>query len=154
MCPKTPLEINTMPNEIFSRDLEKTPANYIPLSPLSFIQRAARVYPDRIAVVQGSRQFTWAESFARSRRLASALEARGIGKGDTVALMLPNVTAFYEAFFRCHRDRRGPEPAQLSGSKPNSAFILDHGEAKVLLTDTEFAPVIREALANCKGSRW
>ncbi|MGI9412193.1 MAG: long-chain-fatty-acid--CoA ligase [Hyphomicrobiales bacterium] len=138
-----------MTGDIYSHDLDKTPANHIPLSPLSFIQRAARVYPDHDAVIQGSRSFTWAETFARCRRLASALEARGIGKGDTVALMLPNVTAFYEAFFGVIATGAVLNPLNYRLEAESLAFILNHGEAKVLLTDTEFAAVMRDALARC-----
>src|SRR5262245_20080205 len=86
-------------SEKFEQDLGRTAANHSPLTPLSFIERAAAVYPQRLAVVQGSRRFTWKDTYARCRKLASALTQQGIGVGDTVAAILPNVTAMYEAHF-------------------------------------------------------
>ncbi|MBX6367685.1 MAG: acyl-CoA synthetase [Rhodospirillales bacterium] len=131
----------------FEVGLDKNAANFVPLSPLSFLARTAAVYPDRLAVVHGKTRRTWAETYRRCRRLASALAARGIGKGDTVAVMAPNIPAHFEAHFG---------PAML-GAVLNAlnirldaeaiAFILRHGEAKVLLTDREFAPVIGKALS-------
>src|SRR5688500_20332040 len=84
---------------IFSRDLEKNPANHAPLRPLAVIERTAAVYPQRLAVVHGRQRYTWKQTFERSRRLASALARRGVGVGDTVAVMLPNIPAMYEAHF-------------------------------------------------------
>ena len=84
---------------IYDRDLEKNAANYAPLTPLSFLERAAYVYPDRISVIHGKQRYTWKETYARCRRLASALAKRGIGVGDTVAVMLPNIPAMVEAHF-------------------------------------------------------
>jgi fatty-acyl-CoA synthase len=131
----------------FEVGLDKNAANFVPLSPLSFLARTAAVYPDRLAVVHGKTRRTWAETYRRCRRLASALAARGIGKGDTVSVMAPNIPAHFEAHFG---------PAML-GAVLNAlnirldaeaiAFILRHGEAKVLLTDREFAPVIGKALS-------
>src|SRR5687767_13302864 len=83
----------------FERDLEKNPANYAPLTPLQFLERAAQVYPERRSVVHGARRFTWSETYARCRRLASALSQRGIGQGDTVAVMLANTPEMYECHF-------------------------------------------------------
>ena len=80
-------------------DLDKNPANFAPLTPLGFIERAAYVYPARVAVVHGARRYTWGETYARSRRLASALARRGIGVGDTVAAMLSNTPEMYECHF-------------------------------------------------------
>ena len=141
-----------MPNDIFSRDLDKTPANHVPLSPLSFIQRAARVFPDHPAVINGERVYPWSETFERCRRLASALEACGIGKGDTVSLMLPNGPAFYEAFFGVPATGAVMNPLNYRLEADTLAFILDHGECKVLITDVEFAPVIRDALAKANAT--
>ena len=81
----------------YERDLDKVPANHTPLSPLSYIQRAASVYPDQLAVVHGERRFTWTETFARCRQLASALQQHGIGLNDTVAVLATNIPAFYES---------------------------------------------------------
>ena len=80
----------------FEQNLDKNPANYAPLTPLQFLERAAYVYPSRVAVIHGARRFTWKETYARCRRLASALTKRGIGKGDTVAAMLANTPEMYE----------------------------------------------------------
>src|SRR3990167_5466601 len=83
----------------YEQDLDRNPANYAPLTPLSFIERAAYVYPERPSVVHGARRFTWKETYSRSRRLASALAARGVGPGDTVAAMLANTPEMVEAHF-------------------------------------------------------
>ncbi|HRH75410.1 MAG TPA: AMP-binding protein, partial [Zoogloea sp.] len=88
-----------MSNNPYDRGLDKCAANHVPLSPLSFLERTAQIYPDRPSVIHGARRFTWRETYARCRRLASALASRGIGRGDTVAVMLPNVPAMVEAHF-------------------------------------------------------
>ncbi len=130
----------------YERDLEQTPANYTPLSPLSFLRRAARVYPDYAAQVYGERRITWAETYERCRRLASALAARGIGRDDTVAVFAPNIPAIYEASFGIPMAGAVINTINVRLDAAAVAFILDHGEAKVLLTDREFSPVIEEAL--------
>ena len=136
---------------IYERDLDKTPANYASLTPLQFIERSASVYPDQIALVHGQRRQSWAETYARCRQLASALEKVGIGTGDTVAIMAPNIPEMYEAHFG----------VPMTGGVLNSlntrldaamvAFILDHSETKVLLVDREFHRVVTEALAIAKA---
>ena len=83
----------------FETDLDKNPANHAPLTPLGFIERTAAVYPQRISVIHGARRYTWKETYARCRRLASALAKRGIGVGDTVAVMLANTPEMYECHF-------------------------------------------------------
>ena len=83
----------------YDTDLDKTGANFMPLSPLTFIRRAAAVYPNRAAVIHGDWRITWSEAYGRARRLASALQRRGIGKNDTVAVMAPNVPAIYDAHY-------------------------------------------------------
>jgi fatty-acyl-CoA synthase len=130
----------------YETDLERNPANFQPLTPLSFLERAASVFPDRPAIVHGKTVFSYAQFYERSRRLASALAKRGVGKGDTVAVMLPNTPPMLEAHYGvpmtgavlCALNTR-LDPAAL-------AFILDHGEAKALITDREFASTIEEAL--------
>ena len=132
---------------IFERDLDRNAANYQPLTPLSYLERAALVFPDHVAILHGKQRISYAEFYARSRRLASALARRGIRRGDTVAVMLANTPPMLEAHYGvpmagavlCALNTR-LDPAAL-------AFILDHGEAKVLITDREFAPVIKETLA-------
>lgn len=127
--------------------LDRNPANYTPLSPLSFLEWAADVYPERISVIHGERRMTWAETYARCRRLASALQRRGVGEGDTVAVMAPNIPAMVEAHF-------GPAMIGAVLNTLNTrldaeaiAFMLQHGEAKVLITDREFSSTIAKALA-------
>ena len=137
-------------HNIYERDLDKTSANYAQLTPLQFIERTASVYPDHIALVHGERRQTWAETYARCRRLASALVKVGIGVGDTVAIMAPNIPEMYEAHFG----------VPMTGAVLNSlntrldaamvAFILDHSETKVLLVDREYHRTVTEALAIAK----
>ena len=131
----------------YEQDLDQVPANHVPLSPLSFIERAASVYPHRLAVVHNQAHYTWAETFARCRRLASALARRGIGKGDTVAIVATNIPAFYESLYGVPAAGAVLNPINIRLDAEAIAFILDHGEAKVVLIDTEFAPVMKDALA-------
>ena len=135
----------------FETELDKNAANFTPLSPLSFIKRTAAVYPDRAAVVHGPLTRSYAEMYARCRRLASALSQRGIGVGDCVAVMAPNIPEMLEAHFGIPMTGGVINAINYRLDAANIAFILDHGEAKVLLTDTEFAPIIKEALALVKN---
>jgi fatty-acyl-CoA synthase len=135
----------------YGSGLERNAANYTPLTPVSFLAKAAYVYPDRVAIVHGTVRRTWAETYARCRQLASALERRGVGRGDTVAVMLPNVPAMIELHF-------GPAMIGAVVNTLNTrldaeaiAFMLEHGEAKVLFTDREFSPIIAKALALTKA---
>ncbi|MCP5150053.1 MAG: acyl-CoA synthetase [Ectothiorhodospiraceae bacterium] len=130
----------------FERDLARTEANYTPLSPLTFLERTAAVYPDRVSIVHGERRDTWRETHARCRRLASALSRRGIGPGDTVAVFAPNVPAIYEATFGVPMLGAVLNTINIRLDAAAVAFILEHGEARALVTDAEFAPVVREAL--------
>src|SRR5690349_14932557 len=134
----------------FEKDLDKNPANYAPLTPLSFIERAAYVYPKRLAVVHGKRRYTWAETYARARRLASALSKRGIGKGDTVAAMLANTPEMYEWHFGVPMAGGGLNTLNPRLDGDAIGFMLGHGEAKILITDREFSPTIRNALQKVK----
>jgi fatty-acyl-CoA synthase len=131
----------------FERDLDKNPANYAPLTPLSFIERSAEVYPERLAVVHGKQRFTWKQTYERCRRLASALAKRNIGKGDTVAVMLPNIPAMYEAHFGVPMCGAVLNTLNTRLDAEAIAFMLRHGEAKVLITDREFSATIEKALA-------
>ena len=125
----------------------KNTANYVPLSPLSFLTRAAAVYPDRLAVLHGARRFTWAESAARCRRLASALAARGIGRGDVVAFLAPNIPALFEAHFGVPMLGAVLNAINTRLDAATIAFILAHSEAKALFADTEYAETVEAALA-------
>ena len=135
---------------IFDRHLGRNAANHQPLSPLNFLAWAEHVYRDRTAVIHGDRHYTWAEFGARCRRLASALVGRGIGLGDTVAVMSPNTPAMLEAHYGIPMAGAVLNALNYRLDAATIAFILDHGEAKVLLTDREFSPVIREALGQCR----
>ena len=128
----------------YAKDLDKNPANYVPLTPLSFIERAAYVYPGRLAVVHGAVRRTWSETYARCRRLASALARRGIGRGDTVAVMLPNIPAMYEAHFGVPMCGAVLNTLNTRLDPEAIAFMLEHGEAKLLITDREFSPTIEK----------
>ena len=137
-----------MASTIYDTNLDKNPANYQPLTPLAFLERAAAVHPERIAIVHGALQRNYRDFYARSRRLASALARRGIGRGDTVSVMLPNTPAMLE----CHYG------VPMAGAVLNTlntrldakiiAFSLAHSEAKVLITDREFSATVKAALAS------
>jgi fatty-acyl-CoA synthase len=130
----------------FEQDLDQNPANHAPLTPLQFIERAASVYPERLAVVHGARRFTWKETYARCRRLASALSTRGIGKGDTVAAMLANTPEMYECHFGVPMTGGVLNTLNTRLDADAIAFMLNHGEAKLLITDKEFSGIIEGAL--------
>jgi len=134
----------------YERDLGQNPANYVPLTPLSFLPRAAHVFPRHLALVHGSLRQTWAQTYSRCRRLASALRKKGIRKGDTVALMAPNIPAAYEAAFGVPMAGAVLNAMNIRLDAPTIAFMLEHGETRVLLTDSEFAPVIKQALKQVK----
>jgi len=135
----------------YEKNLDRNAANYAPLSPLSLIRRAAAVFPDRPSVVDGERRFTWAETYSRCRRLASALVRRGVGKFDTVAVIAANVPAMYEAHFGVPMTGAVLNTVNTRLDAETIAFILDHGEASVLLCDREFSAIARDALSRCKA---
>ena len=132
---------------IFSQQLDRNTANYVALSPVSFLRRAAAVVPERTAIVHGNRRYNYREFWQRSRKLGSALSKRGIGSGDCVSIMGANTPEMLEAH----------NGVPMIGAVLNSlntrldaktiAFILDHGESRLLLTDREFSPTIKEAVA-------
>src|SRR5262249_32530374 len=130
----------------FETGLEKNAANYVPLSPISFLSRTASVYPNRLAVAYGERRYSWREVLERCRRLAGALTARGVGRGDTVAVMATNIPEAFEAHFGVPMAGAVLNALNIRLDPATIAFILQHGEAKVLITDREFAPVIEQAL--------
>ncbi len=136
-----------MPDHPYASGLDKNAANYTPLSPLSFLERTAAVYPQRPSVIHGARRFTWAETYARCRRLASALAARGIGKNDTVAVMLSNTPEMAECHFGVPMAGAVLNTLNTRLDAEAIAFMLDHGEAKVLIADREFSPTVAKALA-------
>ena len=132
---------------IFEQNLDRTPANYVPLSPVSFLVRAAHIYGPRVAVIHGDRRYTYAQFLERSRRLASALARVGMGKGDTVAIMAANTPEMLEAHYAV--PMLGAVLCSVNTRLDAAAvgFILRHSEAKVVLTDREFSAVMRGALA-------
>src|SRR5579864_700620 len=137
----------------YSIGLKKTPANYVPLSPLSFIARSAAVFPNHVCAVYDGKSFTWAETYARCRRFASYLVSKGIGEGDTVAAMLPNVPAMNELHFAVPMAGAVLNALNIRLDAPSIAFQLDHGGAKIILVDPEFSGVIADALAQMKGPK-
>ncbi len=127
--------------------LQKNAANYAPLSPLTFIERSAYIYPDRLAVVHGARRYSWSESYERSRRLASALKQLGVEKGDTVATLLNNTPEMFECHFGVPACGAVLNTINTRLDAEAVAFILNHAEAKVLFTDREFARMVKKAIA-------
>ena len=136
-------------NNIYDAGLDHCDANYVSLSPLSFLGRVARVYPDHPSVIHGGTRWTWRETAERCNRLASALTKRNIGPGDTVSVMAPNIPALYESHFGVPMTGAVLNALNIRLDAKTLAFILEHGEAKVLITDTEFSPVIKDALRIC-----
>ena len=136
-------------HNIYDADLDHCDANYVSLSPLSFLGRVARVYPDHPSVIHGGTRWTWRETAERCNRLASALAKRNIGPGDTVSVMAPNIPALYESHFGVPMTGAVLNALNIRLDAKTLAFILEHGEAKVLITDTEFSPVIKDALRIC-----
>jgi len=126
--------------------LDKCAANYEPLTPITFLERSAYVYPNRIALIHGQRRYTWAETYARARRLASVLKQHGIGTGDTVAAMLNNTPEMYECHFGVPMSGAVLNTMNTRLDGETIAFMLNHGEAKVLLTDREYSPMVKKAL--------
>ena len=133
--------------DLYAEGLDRNPANFVALTPLSFIERSAAVYPDYPAVVHGAIHRTWAQTYARSRQLASALAQRGLGVGDTVAVMLPNIPAMVEAHFGVPMSGAVLNTLNTRLDAQTLAFMLNHGEAKAVLVDREFAAIIQSALA-------
>ncbi len=147
------LREESMSQAAYEIGLDKTAANYVSLSPLSFLARSASVYPTLVSIVYEERTFTWAQTYERCLRLASFLEQQGIERGDTVATMLPNIPAMFECHFAVPMTGAVLNNLNIRLDAAALAFMLDHGGARVLLVDPEFAPVIAEALTLIKGPR-
>jgi fatty-acyl-CoA synthase len=135
----------------YDLDLDRNPANFQPLTPLAFLERAASVFPDHTAIVHGPLRRSYAEFYARCRKLASALAARGVGRGDTVTVMLANTPAMLEAHYGVPMAGAVLNTLNTRLDAAVLAFTLDHAETKVLIVDREFAPVMKEALARAKA---
>src|SRR3984893_2460915 len=137
----------------YSIGLDKTPANFVPLTPLSFLARTAAVYPDQVSTVYEGRSFTWSETYARCRRFASYLAGRNIGTGDTVAAMLPNIPAMNELHFALPMAGAVLNALNIRLDAASIACQLDHGGANIILVDPEFSGVIADALTLMKGAK-
>ncbi|MCH9808623.1 MAG: acyl-CoA synthetase [Alphaproteobacteria bacterium] len=134
----------------YEQNLDRNPANYQPLTPLTFLERAAKVYPDHTAIIHGNARYTYRDFYARSRRLASALAAKFVGKGDTVSVMLSNTPPMLEAHYGVPMTGAVLHSINTRLDAPIVAFQLDHANTKVLIVDREFSAVIKDALAQAK----
>jgi fatty-acyl-CoA synthase len=134
----------------YDTDLDRNPANYQPLTPLGFLERAAAVFPDHTAIIHGPLRRSYAEFYARSRRLASALSKRDIKRGDTVSVMLANTPAMLECHYGVPMTQGVLNTLNTRLDAAIIAFSLDHAEAKVIIIDREFSKVMKEALSLCK----
>ncbi len=134
----------------YDTDLDRNPANFQPLTPLSFLERAARVFPDHTAIIHGPLRRNYAEFYARARRLASALAKRGIKRGDTVSVLLANTPAMLECHYGVPMTQGVLNTLNTRLDAAIIAFSLDHAEAKVVITDLEYSKVMKEALSLCK----
>jgi fatty-acyl-CoA synthase len=126
--------------------LRPGPANFATLTPVSFLPRSAEIHPDRIAVIHGTRRYTYAQLYERARQLASALAKRGVRPGDTVSAMLPNVPAMIEAHFGVPMLGAVLNTINTRLDADTVAYILEHGEARAIITDRAFASVVGPAL--------
>ncbi|MBV9703039.1 MAG: AMP-binding protein, partial [Methylobacteriaceae bacterium] len=141
-----------MPKTIYDLDLDRNPANHQPLTPLTFLERAAAVFPERVAIVHGGLSRTYADFYARARRLASSLARLGVRRGDTVSVMLANTPAMLEAHYGVPMTGGVLNALNTRLDAGVLGFTLDHAETKVLIVDREFAPVMKSALARAKAS--
>ena len=132
---------------IYEQDLDTNAANYAALSPISMMRRAASIYPDKPAVVYGQRRVSWGEVYVRCASVAAALTERGIGRGETVAVLSANLPEMFEAHFAIPMCGAVLNAINMRLDAASVAFILEHGEAKLLIVDKEFGPLAEEALA-------
>ncbi|QGR84880.1 AMP-binding protein [Burkholderia multivorans] len=137
--------------QMFEAGLGRREANYVPLTPIDFLVRSAEVYGDRVAIVHGDVRRTWAETYARARGLASALAAAGVGRGETVAALLPNIPAMVEAHFGVPMAGAVLNTINTRLDAASVLFMLRHGEAKVLIVDTEYADIAQRAAQELPG---
>ena len=136
--------------DMYNTNLDKNHANFTPLSPLSFLQRSAEVYPNRQSIVHGSKSYTWSDTFKRSKQLASALTKKGVGKGDTVAVLCFNTPEIYEAHYGIPMIGAIINTINIRLDVDTITYILEHGEAKVVITDNELSPTMKEVLNKIK----
>ncbi len=138
---------------IYDQDLDKNPANYQPLTPLSYLVRSAAVYPDRLAIIHGTARLTYTEFYSRARQLASALVKAGIRKGDTVSALLANTPPMLECHFGVPMAQGVLNTLNTRLDAATIAFSLDHAETKILLVDREFSKLAKDALPLMKGPK-
>ena len=135
-----------MKRNIYNLDLDKCAANYVPLTPLGFLERSADVYPDRVALVHGHLNYTWQDVYTRCKKLAHALSKRGIGEGDTVSIMAPNVPAHFEIYFGAPMAGAVANGLNTRLDSATVAFMLKHSETKLLIADRQYSHIIYPAL--------
>jgi len=153
--PRRPLKphaspVKPLPLGKYDQHLGRNPANFVQLTPLQFLERAAATFPDHLAVAHGKRRYTWSQTYERARRLASALAKQGIKKGSTVAVLAPNIPELYEAHFGVPMTGAVLNALNTRLNATEIAFILAHGEAEFILCDTELSPIVKGALAELK----
>ena len=136
---------------IYEQGLAQSSANFTPLSPLSLLRRAASIYPDKTAVIHHQRRLTWGEIFGRCQRVASALTKRGIGKGDTVAILSANTPEMFEAHFGIPACGAVLNTINTRLDSGTISYIFEHGEAKVIFADTQFLSVVEDAIKKLSG---
>src|SRR5271170_6842069 len=134
----------------YDTDLDRNPANFQPLTPLTFLARAAEVYPDATAIIHGARSWKYRDFYARAKKLASALSRRGLKRGDTVSVMLANTPAMIEAHYGVPMAGAVLNTLNTRLDAAILGFTLDHAETKVLIVDREFSALIEDALARAK----
>jgi fatty-acyl-CoA synthase len=134
----------------YDTNLDRNPANHQPLTPLTYLSRSALIFPDHPAIVHGGLRRTYRDFYSRSRQLASALAKRGIGRGDTVSVMLANTPAMLECHYGVPMCKAVLNTLNTRLDAAILAFTLDHAETKVLIVDREFSPIIKEAVAQAK----
>ena len=135
---------------IYEQGLNRNPANYTPITPLLFLERSAQIYPNKTAVIHGKLRQTWKQTYERCCRLASALQKHGVSLGDTVAVMLPNTPPMVEAHFGIPMAGAVLNALNTRLDAETVAFMLNHGEAKVVIVDPEFSGVMKKALEIAK----
>jgi fatty-acyl-CoA synthase len=131
---------------MYNTNLDKNDANFTSLSPISFLQRTAEIYPNRKSIVHGHREYTWSDTYKRSRQLASALSINGIGKNDTVSVLAFNTPEIYEAHFAIPMLGAVINTINIRLDVETISYILDHAETKALITDTELSPTIKQVI--------
>ena len=129
----------------FDQNLDKNPSNFIPLSPITFLERAKYVYPEYEALVYGDRKYTWKQVYERSTQFASSIEKQGIGLGDTVSVLAANTPELFEAHYSIPMTGAVINTINIRLDPHTIAYILDHSDAKLFIVDTQFSPTIKKA---------